>query len=211
MMSPEARRYAKKLCERKNNPFMNIPAQAIEMLEGVNRSIKLLSGLKLAEEAPAECPVKTCKCSGVAACEAPRGTLFHSYSFDKKGYCTSAEITTPTTQNLKNLERMGVQNVGNAMRLTVKVDDTVSGAGEGAPLCWSVAVSRWGNYVVDSRAQAETLAPDDLRQRELAAKEMLVRESAAHYVIDDLRGLPAVLEDINARLTAGETPWLKIF
>jgi hypothetical protein len=36
---------------------------------------------------------------------------------------------------IKNLDRMGVLNVPNAMRLTVKVDDTVSGAGEGAPMC----------------------------------------------------------------------------
>lgn len=112
---------------------------------------------------------------------------------------------------LKNLERMGVRNVGNAMRLTVKVDDTVTGAGEGSPLCWSVAVSRWGNYVVDSWEEAKKLTPDELTQRELKAKEMLVKESAAHYVIDDLRDLPAVIDDINKRMEGGETPWMSVF
>jgi len=112
---------------------------------------------------------------------------------------------------LKNLERLGVQNIGNALRRTVKVDDTITGAGEGAPLCWTVAVTRWGNYVVDSRAHAASLTPDELAARERAAKARLVRESAAHYVIDDLRDLPAVVDDINDRLGRGETPWLSVF
>jgi phosphonoacetaldehyde hydrolase len=112
---------------------------------------------------------------------------------------------------LKNLERMGVANVRNAMRLTVKVDDTISGVGEGAPMCWSVAVSKWGNYVVDSAAEADRLPADELRARELQAKERLVRESGAHYVIDDLRGLPAVIADIESRLSVGETPWTSSF
>lgn len=107
---------------------------------------------------------------------------------------------------LKNLERMGVLNVRNAMRLTVKIDDTVSGAGEGAPLCWRIAVSKFSNYVVDSAETADALAPDVLRSKELAAKEKLVRESGAHYVIDDLRDLPAVLADIDRRLANGENP-----
>jgi len=112
---------------------------------------------------------------------------------------------------IKNLERMGVGNIGNGMRLTVKVDDTVSGVAEGSPLCWSVAVSRWGNYVVDSAAQADAMTPEELAERERAAKEKLARESAAHYVIDDLRDLPPVIADIEDRLANGETPWMSVF
>jgi len=119
------------------------------------------------------------------------------------------EVETPRPlpyMVIKNLERMGVVNLQNAMRLTVKVDDTVSGAGEGAPMCWRVGVSKWSNYVVDSYEQARSLSPAELNERELAAKEKLVRESGAHYVIDDLRSLPAVIDDINARLERGEHP-----
>jgi phosphonoacetaldehyde hydrolase len=107
---------------------------------------------------------------------------------------------------IKNLERLGVVNLPNAMRLTVKVDDTVSGTGEGAPMSWRVGVSQWSNYVVDSCEQARSLSPAQLGERELAAKAKLVREGGAHYVIDDLRGLPAVIAEIDARLAAGETP-----
>jgi phosphonoacetaldehyde hydrolase len=107
---------------------------------------------------------------------------------------------------IKNLERMGVYNIENAMRRTIKVDDTVSGAGEGAPLCWRVAVSKWSNYVADSWDAVRRMSSEELQARELASKEKLIRESGAHYVIDDLRDLPAVIADVNKRLASGENP-----
>ena len=107
---------------------------------------------------------------------------------------------------LKNLERMGVYNLQNAMRRTIKVDDTVSGAGEGAPLCWRVGVSKWSNYVADSWDAVRKMSADELAARERASKQKLVLESGAHYVIDDLRDLPGVIADVNQRLAAGENP-----
>jgi sulfhydrogenase subunit alpha len=104
MLTNEAKQYARELYEKKNNPFMNIPAQAIEILEGINRCIIILSNIKLGQEPPVEFTVKPCSCEGMAACEAPRGILFHHYKFDDKGYCTFADITTPTTQNLQHME-----------------------------------------------------------------------------------------------------------
>ena len=118
-----------------------------------------------------------------------------------------AEMPRPTAYMvIKNLERMGVYNLRNAMRRTVKVDDTVSGAGEGAPLCWRVGVSKWSNYVADSWEAVRQMSAEELAEREAASKEKLVRESGAHYVIDDLRDLPAVIADIDQRLAAGENP-----
>ncbi|MCX8147526.1 MAG: Ni/Fe hydrogenase subunit alpha, partial [Candidatus Woesearchaeota archaeon] len=35
---------------------------------------------------------------------APRGLLFHDYSFDEHGHCMKANIITPTAQNLKQME-----------------------------------------------------------------------------------------------------------
>jgi phosphonoacetaldehyde hydrolase len=117
------------------------------------------------------------------------------------------EMPRPTAYMvIKNLERMGVYNVANAMRRTIKVDDTVSGAGEGAPLCWRVAVSKWSNYVADSWDAVRKMSAEELQARERASKEKLVRESGAHYVIDDLRDLPAVIADVNQRLANGENP-----
>lgn len=123
--------------------------------------------------------------------------------------CAGDEVEAPRPTAymvIKNLERMGVYNVPNAMRRTIKVDDTVSGAGEGAPLCWRVAVSKWSNYVADSWDAVRKMSAEELAARERASKEKLVLESGAHYVIDDLRDLPAVIADVNQRLAAGENP-----
>jgi len=104
LLSDESKEYAKKVIERKDNPFMNVPAQAIEILEGVNRAIDILSSTEFKPEAPIEFNVMPCACEGISAYEAPRGILFHNYSFDSKGYCTAADITTPTSQNLQHME-----------------------------------------------------------------------------------------------------------
>jgi phosphonoacetaldehyde hydrolase len=50
------------------------------------------------------------------------------------------------------------------------------------------------------------MSPAELQAREQASKEKLVRDSGAHYVIDDLRDLPAVIAEIDRRLAAGENP-----
>lgn len=123
--------------------------------------------------------------------------------------CAGDEVEAPRPSPymvIKNLERMGVYNLQNAMRRTVKVDDTVSGAGEGAPLCWRVGVSRWSNYVADSWAAVKQMSAAELAAKERASKEKIVSQSGAHYVIDDLRDLPAVIADINQRLAVGESP-----
>ena len=124
-------------------------------------------------------------------------------------HCAGDEVELPRPTAymvIKNLERMGVYNLENALRRTIKVDDTVSGAGEGAPLCWRVGVSKWSNYVADSWDAVRKMSAAELAAREQASKEKLVTESGAHYVIDDLRALPAVIADVNQRLANGERP-----
>jgi coenzyme F420-reducing hydrogenase alpha subunit len=41
---------------------------------------------------------------GTAAVEAPRGLLFHSYSYDRNGLLESADCVIPTAQNLASIE-----------------------------------------------------------------------------------------------------------
>src|SRR5277367_1596212 len=116
--------------------------------------------------------------------------------FVPDSHCAGDEVEMPRPTAymvIKNLERMGVYNLENAMLRTIKVDDTVSGAGEGAPLCWRVAVSKWSNYVADSWDAVRKMSGAELAAREQASKEKLVKESGAHYVIDDLQDKPAVI------------------
>jgi coenzyme F420-reducing hydrogenase alpha subunit len=107
LLSKESKKFVSQIKKKEHNPFMNVPAQAVEILEGINRAIDILSDIKLKEEKPVDLCIDTKKsgtCRGTSACEAPRGTLIHSYEFDSKGYCTSADIVTPTTLNISHLE-----------------------------------------------------------------------------------------------------------
>jgi radical SAM protein with 4Fe4S-binding SPASM domain len=42
--------------------------------------------------------------SGLAACEAPRGTLYHYYEINSQGLIQKCNIITPTAQFLNNIE-----------------------------------------------------------------------------------------------------------
>ncbi|MFA7253697.1 MAG: Ni/Fe hydrogenase subunit alpha [Patescibacteria group bacterium] len=86
------------------NPFDNILAQAIENYYFVIHSVELLEELsKSIKEEHQQLPKKFG--IGTAACEAPRGTLFHHYELDDKGRITSCDLVTPTVQNLPALEK----------------------------------------------------------------------------------------------------------
>lgn len=102
LISKENQPYLNIIRNNMYNPYMNVLAQAIEIHEGVKRCIDVIENLKLKEEALVE--VKPKKAVGFGASEAPRGILFHKYEFDKKGFSKFVNITTPTTQNLQNIE-----------------------------------------------------------------------------------------------------------
>jgi sulfhydrogenase subunit alpha len=42
---------------------------------------------------------------GVGAVEAPRGILYHDYTFDEEGCVVKANVITPTAQNAANMEK----------------------------------------------------------------------------------------------------------
>ena len=107
-------------------------------------------------------------------------------------------------------KNMDLLNISNPNSL-IKVDDTVGGVGEGLNAgCWSIGVSKWSNYVdIDSLEHEQSLSQYDLNVRRQNSRDILLA-SGAHYVIDDLNELPQVVNDINTRLSQGETPTLAI-
>ncbi len=102
LLSKDSKRYISMIERNKLSPFMNNIAQSIEIYEGILRCLEILDQIKLKKESLPKLKIKAAK--GIAALEAPRGILFHKYSFDKKGFCKSCNITTPTSQNLQNME-----------------------------------------------------------------------------------------------------------
>jgi sulfhydrogenase subunit alpha len=96
-----------------SNILMNNIAQAIEMVFSVEQSLRLINEILddgVVQAAPVSYRVHAC--SGAAATEVPRGTLFHSYEIDSDGRIASADVITPTAQNLSNAE--------DQLRATVK-------------------------------------------------------------------------------------------
>jgi len=96
-----------------SNILMNNIAQVVEMVYSVEHALHLIDemlGSGYAPEAPV--PYKVHACSGAAATEVPRGTLFYSYAIDANGLIAAADIITPTAQNLSNAE--------DQLRATVK-------------------------------------------------------------------------------------------
>jgi len=103
-------------------------------------------------------------------------------------------------QNLLQLKISPIQSV-------VKVDDTVSGVGEGLNAgCWAVGIAGLSNYTdIDSLEQWEKMNYEERQERVKQSREILLK-SGAHYVIDDITSLPDVIDDINIRLSNNEKP-----
>ena len=81
------------------------------------------------------------------------------------------------------------------------------GVGEGLNAgCWSVGVSRYGNYMlINSLEEADTISEQEIQGRHEVTRQKL-REAGAHYVIDSIADIEPVIADINARLARGERP-----
>jgi len=88
-----------------HNPYMINVAQIVESVHVVKDSLRILNELitrGIKEERP-EVKVKAGR--GIGAVEAPRGILFHDYTYDDKGVLTKANCVIPTNQNHNNIQK----------------------------------------------------------------------------------------------------------
>lgn len=85
------------------NPLYNNLAQAIEILWSLEHMPDLVDQITALDDPPIEQPTKKSG-TGTGAVEAPRGTLYHHYEI-KDGLVDTADIITPTAQNLDDIER----------------------------------------------------------------------------------------------------------
>ncbi|MDQ3596987.1 MAG: phosphonoacetaldehyde hydrolase, partial [Pseudomonadota bacterium] len=105
-------------------------------------------------------------------------------------------------QALANVIALGVSDVAAC----VKVDDTWPGILEGRSAgMWTVALTCSGNALGLTYEQYRALPAAELALERARITQMF-EGSRPHYLIDTIVGLPAVIDDINARLARGETP-----
>jgi coenzyme F420-reducing hydrogenase alpha subunit len=87
------------------NPFHNILAQMVEVIHCIEESEKIINSLLHSDlNNILTKPFKIKEGIGVAAVEAPRGTLYYHVEVDGRGYVKNVNIITPTAQFLSNLE-----------------------------------------------------------------------------------------------------------
>jgi len=87
------------------NPYFNTIAQLVECVYSVERVIEHLDWLlnnKIKEE---DISFKPKEGRGIGVIEAPRGILFHDYTYDNKGICVKANCIIPTNQNHANIQQ----------------------------------------------------------------------------------------------------------
>jgi len=89
-----------------DNVLLNTRAQTVELVHAVERAAEVCD--QLLAMAPADRDLvefQVREGRGAYALEVPRGTLIHEYALDAQGRVTSADVITPTAQNLANVER----------------------------------------------------------------------------------------------------------
>ena len=85
------------------NPYLIPLAQLIETLHMICRVIDILSEVYIkTPRVQIKLPEK--ESHGIGLVEAPRGTLYHSYTVDKEGRITFSNVITPTAQNTADIE-----------------------------------------------------------------------------------------------------------
>lgn len=106
-LTPQAGKYLEKLNWKfpDYNPFHNILAQMIEIIFSIEKSKKLITELlNMDLNEVITKPYNIKGGIGVAAIEAPRGTLYYHIEVDDNGYVKNVNIITPTAQSLASLE-----------------------------------------------------------------------------------------------------------
>jgi phosphonoacetaldehyde hydrolase len=119
-------------------------------------------------------------------------------------YCASdfAEGRPAPWMSFENARVLGVF----PMSALVKVDDTTVGVEEGLNAgMWSVGLAKSGNMIGLSEVEFNALEPAE-QTALLASARKRMAASGAHFVIDSVAELPAVLDRIESLLAESRTP-----
>ncbi len=103
MLSGEAIKISKdiNLSPPIRNSFKSILVRMIEIVHSMEKSLEIINNYRKPDRIV---EIRTKESEGTGVSEAPRGILWHRYSFDSNGRILSADIVPPTSQNQDIME-----------------------------------------------------------------------------------------------------------
>jgi coenzyme F420-reducing hydrogenase alpha subunit len=108
-LTEKAKEYAEELGLKAPcyNTYMNNIAQFVEIVHGVDDSIRLIDEIleEGLDDDKAMVDIKPGSGRGVGVVEAPRGLLIHDYTYDDRGRVKKANLIIPTNMNYANIEQ----------------------------------------------------------------------------------------------------------
>jgi phosphonoacetaldehyde hydrolase len=128
----------------------------------------------------------------------------------KRGYEPDASVCATDVPEGRPAPWMCVENakiLGTyPFEACVKVDDTLPGIEEGLHAgMWTIGLAKTGNEIGLTEAEIDALDSADLSQRMDRARTRM-DGIGAHYTVDGIWDVPPLIDDINSRLSKGETP-----
>ncbi len=122
----------------------------------------------------------------------------------EKGYCPDLWVTADNLPAGRpypymiytNMCRLAVPSVGSV----IKYGDTVADMREGvAAGVWTVGVVTGSNELALTQEETEAMNPAELSHKKLEVRMRLLA-AGAHYVVDNIRELPLLIESIESRM-----------
>lgn len=128
----------------------------------------------------------------------------------KRGYIPDSTVCAADVPEGRPAPYMCLQNMLNLQvyppEAIVKVDDTLPGIEEGLNAgMWTIGLAKTGNEIGLNAQEIGQLPPDELNAK-LQRAYTRMAQCGAHYVVDGIWDVPAVLDDIDARLQSGARP-----
>lgn len=128
----------------------------------------------------------------------------------KEGYAPDCYVTSDLVPTARPSPAMIYLNMINmdiwSSKSVVKVDDTTGGIKAGLyGGCWTVGIAKTGNYVGATENELAKMDKKVLAEKMAKAKKLLM-DAGAHFVIDTIKDMPPVIDEINKRLAMGINP-----
>lgn len=128
----------------------------------------------------------------------------------KRGYVPDSTVCATDVPEGRPAPFMCLQNMINLQvyppEAIIKVDDTIPGIEEGLNAgMWTIGLAKTGNEIGLNAQEIAKLAPAELNPK-LERAYTRMAQAGAHFVVDGIWDVPAVLDEIAARVRRGERP-----